>query len=91
MKPIEKMTFKELTALSVRVDKALAAARVQEANKIRAEAEKLAAASGITLADLFGKKHAKKPRIVNPANKAQSYGGYGPKPKWLTELKGGNQ
>ena len=88
------MNLKELTALSTRIERAMDAAKAKELEAVRAEAEKMAANAGLTLADLFGKKrtkHAKKPRIVNPANKSQSYGGYGPKPKWLKEMEGGNQ
>ena len=101
MKKIAKMTLKELIARKQNIESELAwiadrmdAEKEKEKESVRAEAEKLAAASGMTLADLFGKKRtkrAKKPRIVNPANKTQSYGGYGPKPKWLKEMEGKNQ
>jgi DNA-binding protein H-NS len=90
MKSPEKMTLKELTALSTRIDRAMDAAKKKEVETVRAEAEKLANAAGMTLADLFGKKrtkHAKKPRIVNPLDKSQSWSGLGRKPVWLKELE----
>lgn len=90
MKPIDKMTLKELDNLSARVEKARLAARQIEMDRVRAEAEKLAAASGMTIKDLFNtprKTRKAKPRIVNPKDKTQSWGGHGPKPAWLKEIE----
>lgn len=90
MKSPEKMTLKELTALSTRIDRAMDAAKEKEVETVRAEAEKLANAAGMTLADLFGstrKKRKAKARIVNPLDKSQSWSGLGRKPVWLKELE----
>ena len=90
MKKIANMSLKELLQASVEIERAKAAAKQKERGRVLAEAEKLAAASGMTLAELFvtRKKRSKKPRIVNPADRTQSYGGYGPKPAWLKRIEG---
>jgi DNA-binding protein H-NS len=97
MKKIAKMTLKELTARKQNIESELVwiadrmeAEKEKEKEVIRAEAEKLAAASGMTIADLFGKARKKRKalrRVYNPSNKSQSWGGAGPKPKWLKEIE----
>lgn len=89
MKKLENMTMTEMRSLSARVQQAMNAARAKEIEKLRIEAEKLAAKSGMTIADVFGDQPRKRRsnRIYNPADKTQSYGGYGPKPKWLKAME----
>lgn len=92
MKNIKNMSLKELLQASVEIERAKAAAEQKERGRVLAEAEKLAAAAGYTLADVFNvprkKRRAKKPRIVNPSDKTQSYSGLGRKPAWLKQLEG---
>jgi DNA-binding protein H-NS len=97
MKKIAKMTLKELIARKQNIESELVwiadrmdAEKEKEKESVRAEAEKLAAASGMTLADLFNgtrKKRKAKARIINPDNKSQSWSGLGRKPVWLKEIE----
>ena len=90
MKKIGNMNIKELTALKRKLEYDVLAIDELIKSRTRAEAEKMAAASGMTLKELFGtrKPRAKKHRIVNPADRSQSYGGHGPKPAWVKQLEG---
>jgi len=54
----------------------------------------MAAEAGFKLTDIFDvgttlgrRKMKQKPRIYHPTDKTLSYGGYGPKPKWLKEME----
>lgn len=89
---IDGLTYKQLKQLEWQVQRALVVQRATERKAVAEKAQKLAADAGLDLRELIGpskpaRKRPVKKRIYNPANRAESYGGYGPKPKWLKDLE----
>lgn len=88
---LKTMSRKELEKLSADVDKALEKLRKKDLKKVRAEMEKLAAAHGVSVADVMGDKPSVKkapkaksaPKFANPADKSQTWTGKGRQPEWF--------
>lgn len=88
---LKNMTRKELEKLGGDVEKALEKLRKKDLKKVRQEMEKLAAAHGVSVADVLGNaapkaKKAPKAKSVakfaNPADKSQTWTGKGRQPAW---------
>jgi DNA-binding protein H-NS len=87
---LKNMTRKQLEKLGADVEKALDKLRKKDLRKVRQEMEKLAAAHGVSVADVMGSKApAKKapktksaPKFANPDDKSQTWTGKGRQPVW---------
>ena len=98
MKPIEKMTYKELLQLEAKVANAKEKAKAAEKAKLVARIDKVTQQHGFKLQELFNQpkatpvSHRPKPRrnfkkVFHPEDRTKFWTGYGPKPKWLKELE----
>jgi len=84
------MSRKELEKLNADVNKALDRHRKKDLQKVRAEIEKLAAAHGVSVADVLGgavkgskaPKAKSPPKFANPADPSQTWTGKGRQPDW---------
>jgi DNA-binding protein H-NS len=95
-KAIEKMSYKELQDLSVRVKKAMVTVQDRERAGLRKKMEALAAGAGFKLGDLFGGRGGKgrtvAAKYANPDDPMQTWSGRGRKPLWLVaRVKGGDK
>jgi DNA-binding protein H-NS len=94
---IKNMTRKELEKLGSDVEKALVKLQKKDLKKIRLEMDKLAAAHGVTVADVLGgrapapakkavKAKAKStPKYANPKDTSQTWTGKGRQPVWFKD------
>lgn len=89
---LKSMSRKELEKLACDVEKALRRMHRIELKKVRSEMEKLAAAHGVSLQDVFGASKrggAVKPKSVakyaNPADSSETWTGKGRQPTWFKE------
>ena len=85
-KSLERMSYRELHQLGMRVDKAMVTARERDRTTLRQKMESVASSAGFRIGDLFGR--GGKGRIVaakyaNPEDPTQTWTGRGRKPKWL--------
>lgn len=88
----KKVTMREAIAIKANAEEVIEKRRDEEKARIQTEARNMAAASGFTITEIFDAKPSRrrskqKPRIYHPTDKTLSYGGYGPKPKWLKEME----
>ena len=91
---LERLSFKELTDLQGKIQKALAYTREAERTTLKQKMAALAESHGFSVAELFGGVSGRpkngKPigaaKYVNPANKAQTWTGRGRRPFWLDDL-----
>jgi hypothetical protein len=90
----KKVTMREAIAIKANAEEVIEKRRDEEKARIQTEARKMAAEAGFKLTDIFDvgatpkrRKIKQKPRIYHPTDKTLSYGGYGPKPKWLKEME----
>jgi DNA-binding protein H-NS len=94
-KSLDRMTYRELQQLSMRVDKAMVVARDRDRNNLRRKMESLASSAGFRMGDLFGrggKGRTVAAKYANPDDPAQTWSGRGRQPKWLVaRLKAGNK
>ncbi|MDB9944108.1 H-NS histone family protein [Octadecabacter sp.] len=93
----KNMTRKELEKLGADVEKALAKLQKRDLKKVRLEMEKLAAAHGVSVADVMGgnapapakkavKAKAKSvPKYANPKDASQTWTGKGRQPVWFKD------
>jgi len=94
-KTLERMSYRELRQLSVRVTKAMAIAQDRERAALRQKMESVVSNAGFRMGDLFGR--VGKGRIVsvkyaNPDDPSQTWTGRGRQPKWLVaKIKAGNK
>lgn len=91
---LKNMSRKELEKLGSDVEKALNKLRKQDLKKVKLEMEKLAAAHGVSVEDILGRKVTKPaattkttkaksvPKFANPADKKQTWAGKGRQPAW---------
>ena len=90
---LEKMPLKELIALEAKIKTAIDERRVSERAEMRAKMEEMAAASGFSVAELFGSRRGKGGKAAikyrNPKDPSQTWTGRGRRPHWLVEA-GGN-
>lgn len=103
----DKMTLKELLDHQVKLERALAAAKVKEKAKLQQEIAALAAKRGFSLDELTGggaKRGRGRPpknskaksvgvaRYANPEDRTDTWTGRGRKPNWLLDrLKKGSK
>jgi DNA-binding protein H-NS len=90
---VERMSLKELLALQVKLEKAIAEAKERERATLKAEMEEKAARAGFSVQEVFGlKRKGRKPsaKYINPENPDETWAGRGRKPLWLVaKLKKG--
>jgi DNA-binding protein H-NS len=88
---LEKMSFKELQELQLRVEKTIAQARLKERQELKAEIEQMVVDRGFTMEEIFStrrggpKGRAVAPKFANPEDPTQTWTGRGRKPNWLVE------
>ena len=94
---LKNMSRKELEKLGADVEKALAKLQKKDLKKVRLEMEKLAAAHGVSVADVMGgnapaptkkavKAKAKSvPKYANPKDASQTWTGKGRQPVWFKD------
>lgn len=92
---IKSLSLKDLEALKKRVDKAIETHEKKKKAEALAAVKAKAKAMGYSLTDLTGgaaakaakpaKKAASKPAYRDPKNAKNTYGGRGPRPKWLKD------
>lgn len=90
---INDLTFAQLAELQQRVEAAMAERKAAEAREVKEQMAALAAKSGFTVGELFGrggKRVSGAIKFKNPKNPAETWTGRGRKPNWLVaELKKG--
>lgn len=86
-KDVDKMSFKELQELSLRVKRAMANVQERERAALRQKMEAMAASAGFKLGEVFGGRGGKgrtvAAKYANPDDPTQTWTGRGRKPKWL--------
>ena len=86
---LDKMSYAELSELREEIDAAMAEAKSAERKALLAKMEGLAAASGLSLAEVLGdKRSARKGSKIavkyrNPKDSSQTWAGRGRQPLWL--------
>jgi DNA-binding protein H-NS len=85
---VDKMSLKELVALQVRLENAIAEARRRERIEVKEKIATLAAGSGFSVSELFGTSRGLKgskvaPKYMNPDNESETWTGRGRQPRWL--------
>jgi DNA-binding protein H-NS len=93
---LDRMSYKDLQELELKVKKAKASAQDRTRNELREKLEAMAAAQGFKIADLFGGRGGKGRKVaakyVNPDDAAETWTGRGRKPRWLSaKLKDGDK
>lgn len=93
---VDRLSLKDLLALAVKVQRALAGARERERAAVKKQIEELARESGFSMDELFGQGRSSlkgrkvAPKYANPDNLSETWSGRGRKPKWLVaKLKKG--
>jgi DNA-binding protein H-NS len=88
---LEKLSLKDLQDLELRVEKAIAQARMKERAELKAEIEQLVADRGFMMSEIFSTKRGGvkgrtvAPKFANPEDPSQTWTGRGRKPNWLVE------
>ena len=95
-KDLDRMSFKELSELELKVKKAKSGAQERSRSELRQKLESIAAAAGFKIADLFGGRGGKGRKVaakyVNPDDPSETWTGRGRKPRWLSaKLKDGDK
>ena len=83
---VDRMTVKELLALEVKLQKAIALARKRERTNVKQELAALAEKRGFTLSELVDGRSKRKsvaPKYANPDDPSETWAGRGRKPLWL--------
>ena len=86
-----KMSVKDLRALRDRVDQAITEREREERAELKAKLADLAAKSGFSVGELFGKSKARGPVAIkyrNPQNASETWTGRGRRPRWITKAGG---
>ena len=83
----ERMSFKELQELELKVKKAKIAVQERSRSEVREKLEAIAAEAGFKIGDLFGGRGGKGRKVAakyaNPNNPSETWTGRGRKPRWL--------
>jgi DNA-binding protein H-NS len=95
-KDLDRMSFKELQDLEVRLRKAKAHAQDKTRSEVRQKVEAIIAAAGFKVSDIFGGRGGKgrtvAAKYVNPDDASETWTGRGRKPRWLSaKLKEGER
>ena len=93
---LERMSYKDLQELELKVRKAKASAQDRSRTELREKLEAMAAAGGFKIGDLFGGRGGKGRKVaakyVNPEDPGETWTGRGRKPRWLSaKLKEGDK
>jgi DNA-binding protein H-NS len=84
---LEKMSYKELQDLELRLKKAKANAQERTRSEVRQKAEALIQSAGFRVSDIFGGRGGKgrtvAAKYANPDDPSQTWTGRGRKPRWL--------
>jgi DNA-binding protein H-NS len=92
VRELEKMSVKDLLALEVEVQAAIAARRISEKTEVKEKLQALAEKNGYSMDELFGKgkrggaRGTVAPKYRNPANAAETWTGRGRMPVWMKTL-----
>ena len=86
---LEKMSLKELQELEGELTAVMAQKKVTEREAMKAEIAAMAAKSGFSVQELFGKGAGRKgstvaPKYRNPDNTSETWAGRGRPPRWLS-------
>ena len=85
---LERMSFRELQELELRIKKAKASVQERERAALRQKMEVMASDAGFRLGELFGGRGGKgrtvAAKYANPDDPSQTWTGRGRKPRWLT-------
>jgi DNA-binding protein H-NS len=88
----ERMSFKELQELELKIKKAKAGAQERSRAEVRKKIETIAADAGFKLSELFGGRGGKgrtvAAKYANPDNPGETWTGRGRKPRWLSAKLG---
>jgi DNA-binding protein H-NS len=92
----ERMSFKELQELELKVKKAKIAVQERSRSEVREKLEAIAAEAGFKIGDLFGGRGGKGRKVAakyaNPNNPSETWTGRGRKPRWLAaKIKAGEK
>lgn len=92
MSDLSNLSLVELADLKKRIDVEIVRRKEVEKQNLRAEMQRMAAAAGLSLADLLGaEKKGRKTagsgvaQYRNPANAEQTWTGRGRKPQWVLD------
>lgn len=94
---LERMSYKDLTELELKIRKAKAGVQDRTRNELKEKIETMVAAAGFKMSDLFGGGRGGKGRKVaakyaNPDDPSETWTGRGRKPRWLSaKLKDGDK
>jgi DNA-binding protein H-NS len=93
-KDLDRMSFRELQALELKLKKAKASAEDRTRAHVRAKVEALIAGAGFKISDIFGGRGGKgrtvAAKYANPDDPSETWTGRGHKPRWLAaKLKSG--
>jgi DNA-binding protein H-NS len=95
-KDIDRMTFKELQDLELKIKRAKSTAQEKTRTDLKDKVEAMVAAAGFKMSDLFGGRGGKGRKVaakyVNPDDSTETWTGRGRKPRWLAaKLKSGER
>jgi len=95
-KDIDRMSFKELNDLEMRIRRAKSAAHEKTRTDLKDKVEAMVAAAGFKMSDLFGGRGGKGRKVAakyaNPDDPSETWTGRGRKPRWLAaKLKDGDK
>jgi DNA-binding protein H-NS len=93
---LDRMSFKDLQELELKIKKAKASVQDRSRAELRERIEAMAAAAGFKVSDLFGGRGGKGRKVaakyVNPDDPSETWTGRGRKPRWLSaKLKEGDR
>ena len=93
---LERMSYKDLTELELKIRKAKAGVQDRTRNELKEKVEAMVAAAGFKMSDLFGGRGGKGRKVAakyaNPADPSETWTGRGRMPRWLTaRLKDGDK
>ena len=95
-KEIDRMSYRELQELELKVKKAKSSVQDRSRNELRRKLEAMAAEQGFKIGDLFGARGGKGRTVAakysNPENPSETWTARGRKPRWLAaKLSSGNK
>lgn len=93
---LDRMSYKDLQDLELKVKKAKASAQDRSRTELRNKLEAMASSAGFKIGDLFGGRGGKGRKVAakyaNPDNATETWTGRGRKPRWLSaKMKDGDK